>query len=1081
MKHFLEDPKFQDTLAAIAEQQNQTIRKVNKEAKKYLKELYSEQHPIGNMVAVQGIEYALSRAYDKEIDTNSAQIKKLTKLMRRHPIAFVMTHKTYLDMPVLMAVLARYGLPLPYTFGGINLSFAGMGQLGRQAGVIFIRRSFKDNLVYKATLRHYIATLVDEKASFMWAIEGTRSRTGKLVWPQMGILKYIMEGEYSSKETVKYIPVSVVYDLIPDVTEMTAEGRGKKKKAESLTWMIDYVRKMGTKLGKISIRFGEPVAASELEKGDADIEMDDASLLKKNIPNFAFDLVRNINQITPITTTSLLCITLLSKFSLNKRALENYVSTLMRFIESHHKHALIDRGKPIGESVQSALNLLVKQKLFVLQGEGQNAKYTISKAHYMQNTYYANMAVHHFYHPSFIELALLHIAETDAENRELAFWTKIMSLRDLFKFEFFYSNRADFTDEIEADLNFLDPNWRSFLFNPETDLVDLMKKKEVLISPVVLFNYIEAYQVVGQALLQWDIMQEFDDQQFADFCFVKGEEMEWQGQIRRIEAVSKPFLQNGIRLVKHRGLIPTILDDKKEAIHAFLEELEQLANSIQLMQKVTLENALETPAMAVPIERSIVPGSRTENIVAPILEGESGAHIGAFFDLDRTLISGYSATEFFRSRILGGKMSPKEAIAQFMGVLVYAIGNRNFAGLISVSTLGIKGMEEHGFAEVGEDVYLKYLAHSIYSESRALVAAHQAKGHTVAIISAATPYQVNPIARDLGIEHVMCTRVEVKDGKFTGKMIEPTCWGEGKAYYAHQLAEEYQLDMSKSYFYTDSIEDLPLLESVGKPRPMNPDNKLAALAFQRGWQVENFGERPKTGIANVVRTALATGTLFPAVVSGLSKSALTLSRSSGVNSMTAVFGDLATSMAGISLAVKGEEYLENRPAVFIMNHQSSADLLIVAKLLRRDIVGVAKKELRNHPLIGPMLIAGNTIFLDRGNRKKSIEALKPAQDALLKGKSIMIFPEGTRSKDYSLGTFKKGAFRIAMQAGVPLVPIVIKNAYDAMPKGAIVFRPALVKITVLPPISTHDWVLEDLEERIEGVRNLFLEELGQAI
>ncbi|MFK7907649.1 MAG: HAD-IB family hydrolase, partial [Chitinophagales bacterium] len=937
---------------------------------------------------------------------------------------------------------------------------------------------FKDNLVYKATLRHYISTLVDEKASFMWAIEGTRSRTGKLVWPQMGILKYIMEGEQASKETVKYVPVSVVYDLIPDVMEMTAEGRGKEKKAESLTWMLDYIRKMGSKRGKISVRFGEPVEPSDVAIGKSEA-LEKPDLLKKSIPRFAFELVRNINQITPVTTTSLLCVTLLSKFSLSKRALETYVAALMEFVESHHPHALIDRGRPIGESVQAALNLLTKEKLFLLQGEGANAKYTIAKQHYLPNIYYANMAVHHFYHRSFIELALMHLIEAGGERREMVFWEKVMSLRDLFKFEFFYSNRSNFTNEIEADLGYMDKDWASYFFKKETDLMDMVHQRKMLVAPVVLFNYIEAYQVVAQALLQWDTTQAFDEKIFADFCFAIGEEMEWQGQIRRIEAVSKPFLKNGIRLAKHRGLIPSASNPNVEAISAFLEELNQLSHYILALQKTTAASTAKVIMEAAPIERSIVPGSRTESVTRPIVEGESGAHIGAFFDLDRTLISGYSATEFFRSRILSRQMSPKEAVAQFLGVLVYAMGNRDFSGLISVSTRGISGMEEQRFIDVGEEVYLKHLAHTIYPESRALVAAHLAKGHTVAIISAATPYQVNPIARDLGVEHVMCTRVEVKNGRFTGKMIEPTCWGDGKAYYAQQLAGEHKLDLNKSYFYTDSIEDLPLLESVGHPRPMNPDAKLAALAFKRGWSVDHFGTKPKAGLASVFRTALSTGTIVPAVVSGLAKSAVTLSRTSGVNSMTAVFGDLATSIAGISLAVKGEEHLENRPAVFILNHQSSADMLIVAKLVRRDIVGVAKKELRNHPLIGPMLIAGGTIFLDRGNREKAVEALKPAADVLKKGKSIMIFPEGTRSKDYTLGKFKKGAFRIAMDGGVPLIPIVIKNAYDAMPKGAMVFRPAVVKITVLPPIPTTDWNLENLGERIEGVRNLFLEELGQ--
>ena len=156
-----------------------------------------------------------------------------------------------------------------------------------------------------------------------------------------------------------------------------------------------------------------------------------------------------------------------------------------------------------------------------------------------------------------------------------------------------------------------------------------------------------------------------------------------------------------------------------------------------------------------------------------VVDGESGPHIGAFFDLDRTLIKGFSAKQFFQSRLLSGKMSTREVVAQFSGVMVYAIGNKNFAGLAAISAKGVKGTKEQVFIEVGEEVYYKYLANEIYPESRALVDAHLAKGHTVAIISAATPYQVNPIARDLGVEHVMCTRMEVKNGVFTGDIVEP--------------------------------------------------------------------------------------------------------------------------------------------------------------------------------------------------------------------------------------------------------------------------------------------------------------------
>ncbi len=1080
MKKLIEDAKFQQTLAEIASQKGSNLIDLNKEAEKYMKELYTGHDPLGNMIAIQAVQYTLSRAYDKTIDVDPVELRKLTKLMYRHPIAFVMTHKTYIDMAVLGLVLVRYGLPIPFTFAGINLDFLGLGQLGRNSGVIFIRRSFKDNLVYKATLRHFITNLVDKKSSFMWAIEGTRSRTGKLVWPQMGILKYIMEADQQSREEVKYIPVSIVYDLIPDVKEMTLEGLGKKKKAEDLAWMMDYVRKMGENMGKISLRFGEPIdMKTDTSSHVPEMVVDKSSQSKLSIPRTAFELVHGINKVTPVTTTSLICATLLSKFALSKVGIEGDVAKLMHLIEGHQADALVDRGKPIGESVQNALNLLLKAGLVRLRGEGANARYNIAVDQYLQANYYANMAVHHLYHQAFIELALVKIGKTKPEDKSLSFWQSVMELRDLFKFEFFYSGKAEFTEEVERDLGFIHKDWQKELFSADSDVNKVINDQKLLVAPVVLYNYTEAYRVVGQGLLQWDTSVPFTEKGFTEFCLSLGEEMHWQGRIHRLEAVSKPFVVNGVRLVKNLDLIPTHKSPKKDKINAFLDQLDEVADNINYLQKIIL-NKDRNEREIIPLDKSIVPGSKTEGITQPIIDGEEGPHIGAFFDLDRTLIKGFSAKEFVMSRVLSGKMTPKEIIAQFNGVLVYAAGGKgNFAAMAAISANGVKGVDESVFLEVGEEVYLKHLAHTIYPESRALVAAHLAKGHTVAIVSAATPYQVNPIARDLGIDLIMCTRMEVENGKFTGKVVEPACWGEGKAHAARELTEKYNLDLEKSYFYTDSAEDMPLLEIVGHPRPLNPDQKLSQIAFKNGWPVYRFSDEERGTTMNITRTLLTAGSMIPAALSGVLSGITTGSWQSGVNSMMASFGDLATSMAGISLAVKGREHLANRPAVFILNHQSSADLLIASKLIRKDAVGIAKKELKMTPILGQLLAAAGVIFIDRSNREKSIEALKPAVDALQNGTSIIIFPEGTRSKDHTLGPFKKGAFHLAMQAGVPLIPIVLENAYEAMPKGGFLFSPTVVRINVLPPIHTDGWNKANLSDKIEGVRNQFLDVLDQ--
>ncbi|MEZ4903849.1 MAG: HAD-IB family hydrolase [Spirosomataceae bacterium] len=932
-------------------------------------------------------------------------------------------------------------------------------------------------------MRHYIATLLKQQANFMWALEGTRSRTGKLVWPKMGILKYIIEGEQEAKVGVKYVPVSIVYDLIPDVDEMTKEGLGKKKKPEDLLWLINYIKEMGGDLGRISLRLGDPVALEEAHNApipDED-ENDNETAPQSAISRLAFELVHRINEVTPVTTSSLICTALLSKFALTKRAIESDVAALMQMIESHEPDALVDRGRPIGESVQIALGLLTKAGIFMQQGDGLHAKYAIRREKYLTATYYANMAVHHLYNRAFIELSLLKIATTPVADRSLAFWTDIMRLRDMFKFEFFYPKKPQFTNEIEIDLAHFTPNWYDELFVKGKKIETLLQSQKLLVSPVLLLNYVEAYRVVAHGLQTWNPEQPLEENKFSDYCLFIGEEMHWQGRIRRIEAASKPLLINGIRLAKNRDLVPTPQDPKQERLNEFVAFLEEVAQRINVLQGIILAQPIESQPL-VPLERAIVPGSKTEALTADILAGESGPHIGAYFDLDRTLINGFSAKDFFKGRILSGKVTSRELVSQFAGGLVYATGNGNFAGMAALSAKGVKGIPEQVFADLGEEVYQKHLAQAIYPEARALVEAHLAMGHTVAIVSAATPYQVNPIARDLGITHVKCTRMEVKNGVFTGDVIEPACWGEGKAMAGRQLAEEFGIDMSKSYFYTDSAEDLPLLEIVGHPRPLNPDSKLSVLAFQNDWPVMRFNDDQHSNLSNLARTGLTAGSLLPAVLSGVAMGALNLSWTDGINAMMSAVGDFGTAMAGIKLAVKGEEHLwTQRPAVFIFNHQSSADLLIAAKLVRKDARGVAKKELQQTPILGQLMAASGTIFLDRQDRGKSIEALAPAVEALKNGTSIIIFPEGTRSEDYTLGKFKKGAFHLAMQAGVPLVPIVLKNAYEAMPKGSTVFKPTMVEVIVLPPIPTSDWTLENMDARITEIRNAFLMELGQDI
>ena len=1078
MQKVIDQPKFQEELKLIAKSQKRKLEDVQKEAEVCIAEMYAKQDPFANMATLKGFEYMMSKAYESKIDVDPQEIKWLMKLMRKNSVAFILTHKTYLDTVVLINTLSGYGMPIPYFFGGINLAMPGVKQLGKNSGLIFLRRSFKDDEIYKTSLRHYISYLIEKGDHLTWNIEGTRSRTGKIVYPKMGILKYIMEGEQESSRAIKYVPVSIVYDLIPDVKEMTEEGKGETgKRSEDLGVFANYIKKLGHQYGRAAIRFGKPVDA--LAHRSAIIPDDEAQSYadKNTLPRFAFELIHKANTITPVTTVSLVCNVLLNNFALTKKEIEANVIKLMNYIEQRKEDVLLDRGNKIGVTVQKALNLLLSAHIIQKSKAGRKTQYSLASNEYLSATYYANMSSGHLYHRAFIEMALVKIKDDTSSDRIIHFWEEIMRLRNLFKFEFFYTNKPQFSGEIEDELNLFDNDWRNIIADPKKNIYNLLKKQELYVSKGILLIYLEANKVVCHTLNSWDLDDDFIDSEFIDLCLFKGKELHWQSRITRLDSVSKPFLVSALRFAKNAGLVPVDNQIDYDRLDDWMQELDELTERFTILQKLEIKAIQKSKEIAQEDEeKETVPGSDIETISEKILRQEEGPHIAAFFDLDRTLIDDFSAKKFVQGRLLSGKSTTKELLSQFAIVLLYSAGNRDFEILTKVSALGVKGIKEKEFQNLGKKVYEEHLIDTIYPESRTLIASHLEKGHSVVIVSAATIYQIKPIADELGIEDIFCTEMEVQKGRFTGK-IQEMCWGEGKAKAGRRFANENNIDLSKSFFYTDSFDDYPLLEIVGNPCATNPDSRLSQVAFESGWPILRFDETNDQPIVNRFRTGLAAASIYPSAIKGLVKGAMTLSKKEAINTTVSSLGDLGTKFAGLDIAVKGKQNLEDyRPAVFCFNHQSSADFFIVLKLLRKDVTGIAKKELEYSPA-GPFLKSLGAIFIDRSNKEKAIKSLNKAADVLKNGTSVAIAPEGTRSGSKELGKFKKGAFHLAMTAGVPIIPIVIKNAYMALPKGSSVFKPTHIGVVVLDPVDTSEWKPKYVGKYVEEVRNLFVKEL----
>ncbi|HTK67976.1 MAG TPA: HAD-IB family hydrolase [Pseudonocardia sp.] len=470
----------------------------------------------------------------------------------------------------------------------------------------------------------------------------------------------------------------------------------------------------------------------------------------------------------------------------------------------------------------------------------------------------------------------------------------------------------------------------------------------------------------------------------------------------------------------------------------------------------------------------------TETLIEQIRQGPSGPEIAAVFDFDGTLIDGFSAAALYEHRLRSFEIGPDELVRTVRAALGPTLSEAQFTELIESGIQGWAGRTEDDLLELGERLFAQGVAGNLFHQAWRLVKAHQKQGHTVLIATSATELQVAPLARELGVEHVLCTRLATEGGVLTGAVEGRPPWGDGKVAAVEGFAEEHGLDLAFSHGYANGDEDLPLLEAVGHPHPVNPSDELAAIAAERGWPVLRFRRVPdRFDPRPAIRTAAMYGTLLGTAGAGILAGALNNDRRLGVDLATTLFGNLAGVIGNIDFEIIGEENAwAARPAVFFINHQSTLiEYLVTSRVIRSGFTVVAKAEVKQMPVIGQLFSMAGVAFLDRANREKAIEALRPAVEKLRSGTSVVMAPEGTRSLTPKLGRFKKGGFHMAVQAGVPIVPVVIRNAGEIMWRGAKTARTGTIQVVVHPPVPTAGWTIADIDRARDEMQRLYQDTL----
>jgi HAD superfamily hydrolase (TIGR01490 family) len=224
--------------------------------------------------------------------------------------------------------------------------------------------------------------------------------------------------------------------------------------------------------------------------------------------------------------------------------------------------------------------------------------------------------------------------------------------------------------------------------------------------------------------------------------------------------------------------------------------------------------------------------------LAAIAASPPGPSVGAFFDLDGTLVRGFTATVHAGHRLRNGQSGFGELSGILEATVRYKLGRMEFARLLQRAAGYFTGEALAELEALGDELFTSRIATRLFPLMTRVVAAHQERGHTVVMSSSALTMHAGPVARHLGIEHVLCNHFEVdSENRLTGRIARPIVWGRQKARAVMEFSSQRDIDLGASFCYADGTEDLPLLDAVGHPNAVNPRQGLAAAAVRNGWPV----------------------------------------------------------------------------------------------------------------------------------------------------------------------------------------------------------------------------------------------------
>jgi glycerol-3-phosphate O-acyltransferase len=555
----LRSREVRSAIALVASSQGRPEAEVERRARKLLAEIAADL----NIRAVRAYCRFLSLVYSRiyaGIDIDEEGLARVREAMRRGPVVFVPSHRSHVDYLLVSHMIFYRGLIPPHIAAGKNLSFWPLGWIFRKGGAFFMRRSFKGDPLYLAVFRAYLQKLLREGFSVEFFIEGGRSRTGKMLFPKMGLLAMIVEAFLDGKvRDLALVPVHITYEKIIEVDSYSRELLGASKEKESLKGLLTVPKVLRSRYGRVYLDFAEPVSLSAFvaARGQPGGGTGEAESRRDLVRALAMRLTYDITRVARAAPSALAALALLGggrRGTARERFLEvtHWLRDLLRVKHARLSKAL--RGPSITHSMDEAIRLFEGSGAIEVANQEDVIVYLVPEQARLQLDYYKNGILHAFVAEAIVACALL--GEVGPAVPRVRVRDRARKLSRLLKYEFIFRPGVAFDELFDDACRNLE---RLGMLQAEEGMLRPVpeRRADVRLLAGLVEHFIEAYAMAAQGLrlLRGGPLSE---RVLLQRILSASRRAFLTGDLRRFEACSKLIFENALRYLRDEGVLAEV-------------------------------------------------------------------------------------------------------------------------------------------------------------------------------------------------------------------------------------------------------------------------------------------------------------------------------------------------------------------------------------------------------------------------------------------------------------------------------------------------------------------------------------------